>query len=143
MNYRDDNKIIFWLIPGNEAAKTIVSDSANQHWVQVIEDTNCLRVGLDCVAKVPGRLITFGRDPARADILLRPRTFSKDHCHFFLNPESGVLLLRDTSACATQITVPEAELPSAQDTRIYQLQGAPRQRVVLPLNGTKLEISGV
>jgi hypothetical protein len=95
-----------------------------------------LRVGLQTSPKVSGRLISFGRDPARNDLILPDRIFSKNHCHLYFNRSSSALILRDTSSTkSTQVKYLELD-----DDSIYRLQGDPRQRVLLPTHQIVMQI---
>lgn len=128
----EEPNTLFWLIPQNVPAATIVEDSRNKFRFRKIsrgfrkDDSleSTLRVGFDDAPKVPGQLISFGRDPARSDIILSDRRFSKTHCHLQVHRQSSEIVLRDTSARATTQLILEDSLKK------YFLQGIPRQRVL-------------
>lgn len=128
----EEPNTLLWLIPHNDPAATIVEDSRNKFRFRKISRTfrkkddlePTLRVGYDDVPKVPGQLISFGRDPARNDIILSERRFSKTHCHLQIHRQSSEIILRDTSARATTQLILEDTLKK------YFLQGIPRQRIL-------------
>jgi hypothetical protein len=128
----EEPNTLFWLVPQNVPASAIVEDPRNKFRLRKIcrafrksDDLEpTLRVGFDDAPKVLGQLISFGRDPARNDILLSDRRFSKTHCHLRVHPQSSEIILRDTSARATTQLILEDGLKK------YFLQGIPRQRVL-------------
>lgn len=128
----EEPNTLLWLIPHNVPAAAIVEDSRNKFRFREISRTSrknsdpepALRVGFNDVPKVPGQLVSFGRDPARNDIILSERRFSKNHCHLQIHQQSSEIILRDTSARATTQLILEDGLKK------YFLQGIPRQRVL-------------
>ena len=128
----EEPNTLFWLIPQNSPAIAIVEDARNRFRFREISRAfrnrddleSTLRVGFDDISKVPGQLVSFGRDPARSDIILSDRRFSKAHCHLYVHRLSAEIILRDTSARATTQLLLEGSLKK------YFLQGIPRQRVL-------------
>lgn len=118
-----------WLEPNNDLAQTIIDLDVNSFYRVKKEDgRTVLRVGLQTSGKIPGRLISFGRDLPSNDVILLGLMFSKNQCHLYFNRYSSALILRDTSS--TKST--RVKRPDVVNDRIYQLQGDPRQRVLLP-----------
>ncbi|KAJ9137663.1 Cell division control protein 15 [Pleurostoma richardsiae] len=95
----DEPGTVFYLIPENEEALEIVDHEANSSRRRV-DPSNVsrrfLRIGLDQPAKIPSRLVTFGRFHFTNDIILHkfPNT---DQCYFDFHPITGELLLHDIS----------------------------------------------
>jgi hypothetical protein len=115
----------FWLLPRSEEACRIAEDPLNSGF-QGHSPTGklALRVPLAHTSKRPGGLICFGRDPNVCDIILgSSKYYSKVHCYFYINIESGELVLQDESSTHTTDLVVE------EDDR-YALQGKPRRRVI-------------
>lgn len=106
----DHDCTFFWLIPENEAALRIVHDEKNSRFrdtVPVIsaqasqtsattEMVDCFRVGFNHEHK-EGCLLAFGRGPARADITLRERYYSRWQAELYIDPASLDLVFCDHS----------------------------------------------
>ncbi|KAH7176596.1 kinase-like domain-containing protein [Dactylonectria macrodidyma] len=120
---------VFYLVPqpGDRCAKAIVDDDTNQSRLRgdpFNPSVRYLRIGLNQVAKVPDRLVTFGH-MATSDIILRDDLFSTaDHCYFDFHPTTGELLLHDISK------VNKTELFHIGQNEVDQLWTSPRQCVV-------------
>ncbi|KAI9848286.1 MAG: hypothetical protein M1837_000550 [Sclerophora amabilis] len=128
----DERKTLFWLIPRDlwGPAAAIVNHPLNDSYRKEIEGVNALRIGLDMPSKVPGRLITFGRDPRCSDVILLDRATSMEQCFFFRNEKSQAILLRDTSGWGN--TFLSVSTIHRNIRYRYWLQGNPKQRVLLP-----------
>ena len=68
----DEPCTVFWLQPEGTEAFKIVNDSANHERRRPGPNTSghVLRIGNDHKAKIPSRLVTFGRLASNYDILL-------------------------------------------------------------------------
>ncbi|KAK2756232.1 hypothetical protein FQN54_005640 [Arachnomyces sp. PD_36] len=135
----EEPNTLFWLIPQNPPAAAIVGDPRNKFRFREMSRSKgnvepTLRVGFDDTPKIPGQLISFGRDPARSDVILSERRFSKTHCHLHVHRQSSEIVLRDTSARATTQLILEDSLKK------YFLQGIPRQRVLPRLQNIGIRI---
>lgn len=114
-----------YLRPRGSPALNLMRDEANARFMHT--DTKgfvSLRIGVDHIPKIPGQLITFGHDVARCDIVLPPGC-SQMQCHFFINPSSGELLLRDDSPDRSTY------LGGAKGRKLDLQNVEPRQMVVL------------
>ena len=102
-----DNLIVyFYLEPENEAARKIVSISANE-WFRESRPggKDVFRVGFDHEPKTPGQLISFGSYSRLSDIVL-PQNYARMQCHFWMHPGTGELLLMDdTDNKTTEVNV--------------------------------------
>lgn len=127
--------ILFWLEAINAPAQNIVDLDPNSFYRVEIGGRRVLKVGLQTSPKVSGRLISFGRDPASNDLILPDRIFSKNHCHFYLNKSSALILHNTSSTKSTQVKCLELD-----DDSIYRLQGDPRQRVLLTAHQIVMQI---
>ena len=115
----------FYLAPEGEIATRILSDPVNALFKHAHRDgREVFRIGDDHSPKTSGQLITFGSDRSCCDIIL-PEGFPPKQCHFFINPRTGELLLRDDTEDETtwlsHSNFPSFSLPSSMQ---------PRQRVV-------------
>lgn len=140
--------LLFVLIPMDDEAKAIISlnpDHTTQHF-----GVRVLACYADRRSKIPGRLLSFGRNDTHdirlpseppvpgprtgngcnADGARRARSYGNyrnDHFFFFLAP-SGELMLRDLSPCLTTI---ELENSTPVEAHLYALHGKnPRQRAI-------------
>ncbi|KAI9791199.1 MAG: hypothetical protein M1816_004191 [Peltula sp. TS41687] len=130
--------IWFWLFPANVAAQKVVNDRSNHSCVQrdpADWSRAAIRVGFANEPKDPTRLLSFGRDSERNDVILAGPQFDKDQCHFFVNEESGELLLRDTSPRNTTKLLADVEREK------FQLGGVLRQCVVRAAGNLRLVIN--
>lgn len=117
--------VFFYLAPEGEIATRILSDPVNASFKHPQPDgVDIFRIGVDHSPRTSGQLVTFGTDRSCCDIILPPG-FPLKQCHFFINPRTGELLLRDDSADETTLlthsNLPFFSLPSSTQ---------PRQRVV-------------
>lgn len=114
----------FYLVPEDEIASQIISIPVNAPFKYTRRDgKKVFRIGADHTPKTPGQLISFGSDPACCDILM-PQGSPPKQCHFFLNPRTGELLLRDdTEDGATWLT-------HSNPAKFSLPEGRQRQRVV-------------
>lgn len=137
--------MLFVLLPVDKEAVHIISLNPDHTTLQA--GVRILACYADRPSKIPGRLLSFGRNETHdirlpseppvpgprtgnADGAKRSRTYGNyrnDHFFFFLAP-SGELIIRDLSPCLTSI---ELEHSSPADGYKYALHGKnPRQRVI-------------
>ncbi|ERS98554.1 serine/threonine protein kinase [Sporothrix schenckii ATCC 58251] len=136
----DEPKTVFGLHPLNDEAIAIVRDDANRERRRPDPENGSaqiFRIGTDQVAKIPSRLVTFGRLPFNSDILLRGTAYANtDQCYFDLHPTTGELLLHDTSKNEN------TELIATVRPYDSQILRRPRQCVVQLEKEWILEIGG-
>lgn len=102
----DSSVVYFYLIPENEAAREIVSMSAND-WFRESRPggKDVFRVAFDHEPKNPGQLISLGSYSRLCDIVL-PESYARRQCHFWIHPGTGELLLvDDTDEKTTKVDV--------------------------------------
>jgi hypothetical protein len=122
-----DADVLFWLEAYNKLSQEIIDDNTNSFYRVKRNGRHVLRVVLSTTPKIPGTLLSFGR--SGCDVTLpNNHMWSKEHCYFYLNTSSSVLILRDRSG--TQST--QVALTGDGELKKYRLQGAPRQRALLP-----------
>jgi len=121
---------VFYLAPASDLASQIINHDRNCSYKVPFQGQFVLRAGMERSSKKPGCLLTFGRDEGQGDIYLPTRSWSKLHCYFFLNPLTLRLILRDVST--TRDTHVSHWKKTPKDSKKYQLQGTPKQRVLLP-----------
>jgi hypothetical protein len=118
--------VLFSLVPRNGEALSVLHCNPTHH-----EFMNGKRLVLSfghLPSKSKGRFATFGRHESN-DIRLpsgTPENYRNYHLFFYLAP-SGELVLRDLTPRLTAIEVHNA---TAEEQKLYQLQGAPRLRVI-------------
>ncbi|KIH87765.1 hypothetical protein SPBR_04785 [Sporothrix brasiliensis 5110] len=137
----EEPKTVFWLRPVNDEAIAIVRDDANRDRRRPDPENgsaHIFRIGTDQTAKIPSRLVTFGRLPFNSDILLRGNTYANtDQCYFDLHPTTGELLLHDISKNENTKLVDFGETQSSN-----QILRRPRQCVVQLESDWILNIGG-
>ena len=129
MSLVHDEPVFFYLLPQNEQAAQVVSLSSNAPFKHINSDdgSEWLRVGIRHIPKNPGRLVSFGCDRCCCDIIL-PEGFPRWQCHFFINPLTAELLLRDDTVDGTTVLTASND---PADPRFDLPDAHPRQRVVV------------
>jgi hypothetical protein len=144
----DHSDLLFTLRPRDEEARYVVASNISH--AMVLRGEQVLACYADRPSKIPGRLLSFGRNE-RHDVRLPsdapvpgPRSpnanagrgqrvrhygnYRNDHFFFFLAP-SGELILRDLSPCLTAIELEHSS--TGAERALYALHGEnPRQRVI-------------
>jgi hypothetical protein len=123
-----DPPLIFNLVPENDVAEAVVAhaDNAPFKHTNPTEGTVSLGVGIVHSPKNAGHLLSFGNDSVCCDIFL-PQGCPKQ-CHFFINPRSREVLLRDDSDDSSTALLSSA---NPDESRFSLPHAQHRQRVVL------------
>lgn len=114
------------LLPRTKEALAIACDPRHQPYFHTSPTgRRGLQISLKHKSKKPGNcLVSFGRDPRLCDIVLgTSKYYSHVHCYIHINKTSGELVLYDSSRDGS------TEL-KMEDDEGYDLQGAPRRRVI-------------
>ena len=113
---------LFSLLTDNERAREALHDRCNAHLVWKSGNEEAIDIGLHTYSKADDALTLLGRN---ADIVINFPNISKSQCHFALNPNTGIVMLHDTSSFKLTQVYGTNSMPYIDD-------GRPRKIAVLP-----------